>query len=485
MYRAMASFVLFGLSLLAVAQETETDNELPVYTPEQIRADFAFMYEGLQSANFDLHAFTERSEFENRYREFSDGFDQPMTKFDTEVAFQQFAALARQAHTRVESDFSGFFAYLGEGGTMFPLDVAVEDGQLLVTGNSSGVIEIVPGDRITAISGEPVADLLPRLIAHLSAESPDFAYVLLEMYMPLVIWLELGRADVSSVTIEHANGTKGTYNILAASDGEQSPGKSEEPFSLEGRDARMLTDAIAYLRPGPFNNTEPDANPLDTAKYLEFIDSAFEDFIESEAEYLVLDLRDNPGGSNSFSDPVIAWFADRPFRFSSEFRVRVSPQTTAANQARLDSHPDPSNSISRKYAEFFASAENGQTVEFPIPEVEPRSAPRFDGEVYVLVNRYSFSNAVTSAALIQDYGFGAIMGEQTADMATTYGAMERFTLPNTGIVVAYPKALVVRPNGDENAHPLSPDILLPSPRVRGATDEMLEAAIEHIHSSSN
>lgn len=485
MLRVLASLVLTGLSLLAAAQETETDDELPVFSPDQIRADFAFMYEGLRSANFDLYAFTERSEFETRYREFNEGFDQPMTRFDAEVAFQQFAALARQAHTRVESDFSGFFAYLAEGGTMFPLDVAVEEGQLLVTGNSSSAPEIVPGDRITAIGGEPAAELLPRLIAHLSAESPEFAYVLLEMYMPLVVWLELGRADVSSVTIEHPNGIEGTYNLLIASDEEQRSGESHEPFSLEGRDAGMLTEAIAYLRPGPFNNTEPDANPLDTAEYLEFIDTAFQDFNQNKAEYLVLDLRDNPGGSNSFSDPVIAWFADRPFRFSSEFRVRVSPETTAANQERLDSHPDPSNSISSKYAEFFASAENGQTVEFPIPEVEPRAAPRFNGEVYVLVNRYSFSNAVTSAALIQDYGFGVIMGELTADMATTYGAMERFALPNTGIVVAYPKALVVRPNGEDVAHPLSPDITLPSPRVREERDEMLEAAIEHIQSNSN
>ena len=484
MFRVLAFVVLIGLFLLAAAQETATDNELPVFTPEQIRADFEFMFEGLQSANFDLYAFTERSEFENRYREFSEDFDQPMTRFDAEMAFQQFAALAHQAHTRVESDFSGFFAYLAEGGSIFPLDVAVDEGQLLVAANSSSVVEIVPGDRIAAIGGEQVPDLLPRLTAHLSAESPEFAYVLLESYMPLVIWLELGRADVSSVTIDHANGTSGVYDLSAASDAGQVSGDTRQPYSLGGRDARMLTKTIAYLRPGPFGNTEPDANPLDTTKYLEFIDTAFEDFIQNRAGHLILDLRDNPGGDNSFSDPVIAWFADRPFCFSSNFKVRVSPQTTAANQARLDSHPDGSDSVSGLYANLFASAENGQTVRFPIPEVKPRSANRFDGRVYVLVNRYTFSNAVTTAALIQDYGFGVIMGERTVDMATTYGAMERFTLPHTGIVVAYPKALVVRPNGKESAHPLSPDIPLPSPRIRGVTDVMLDAAIEYIHSES-
>ncbi len=483
MFRTLALFVLLGLSMSAAAQETASDYELPVFTAEQIRADFEVMYEGLKSANFDLYAFTERSEFDTRYREFSEGFDQPMTRFDAEMAFQQFAALAKQAHTLVESDFSGFFAHLEEGGSIFPLDVAVEGGRLLVTENYIGELKIVPGDRITEIGGQPVADLLPRLIGRLSAESPEFAYVLLERYMPLVIWLELGSDAASAITIDHASGTRGVYDLSAAPGEDNGPDDVRKPFSLEGRDARMLTETLAYLRPGPFSNTDPGANSLDATAYLDFIDSAFQDFIDDQAEYLLLDLRDNPGGNNSFSDPVIAWFADRPFRFSSNFRVRVSPQTTAANQARLDSLPDGANSESRLYADFFASAKDGQTVVFPIPEVKPRSAPRFDGEVYVLVNRYSFSNAVTAAAVIQDYGFGTIVGEQTVDMATTYGAMERFTLPNTGIIVAYPKALVVRPNGNESVHPLSPDVPLQAPRIRGETDVMLEAAIEHIQNA--
>jgi hypothetical protein len=45
------------------------------------------------------------------------------------------------------------------------------------------------------------------------------------------------------------------------------------------------------------------------------------------------------------------------------------------------------------------------------------------------------------------------MGEQTGDMATTYGAMERFSLPESGIVVTYPKALIIRQNGVEKVTP--------------------------------
>ena len=482
MLRILFALFLVGQSVSAPAQESAADDKPPVFTAEQIRADFDFMYQGLQTANVDLYSSTPRGEFENRYRAFRSGYDRPMTRFEAEMAFQKFVALAHQAHTRVESDYSGYFAYRAAGGAGFPLDIAVVDGQMIITKNLSGMARLQPGDTITAVNGVQMSELLPRLTAHLSAETPEFAYVLLEPYMPLVIWLELGDVKAYSVSVDHADGSKGAYEISTATDEEQGSGQEDKPFSLEGRDARMLTETVAYLRPGPFNNTDEGANPLDTTAFVKFIDETFRTFIDSGATQLIVDLRDNSGGSNSFSDPMVAWFADRPFRFSSDFRVRVSPQSTAANQARLDASPDNPGSVSQLYAKLYASTANGQTVQFPIPEVEPHPAPRFDGDVYVLVNRYSFSNAVTTAALIQDYGFGVIMGEQTADMATTYGAMERFTLPNTGIVVAYPKALIIRPNGNESAHPVSPDVPLLSPRIRGANDEMLQAALAHIQS---
>ncbi len=484
MLRMLFTCVLAGLSLPAMAQESAPDNTPPTFTPEQIQADFEYLYEGLQSANYDLFAFAPRSDFESRYRESRDGFVKQMTRFDVEMAFQEFVALAHQAHTRIESDYSGYRAYRAAGGAGFPLGIAVEEDQLIVTGNFSGVAEIQRGDSIRAIDGVPISILLPRLIAHLSAETPEFAYVLMETYMPLVVWLELGAADAYAVTVEHVDGSSGTYEISAAADTELDSDDADKPFSLAGRDARMLTKTVAYLRPGPFSNTNPDANTWDNTEFVEFVDSAFETFIGNQAAQLVLDLRDNPGGDNSFSDPIIAWFADRPFRFSSDFRVRVSPQSTAANQARLDASPNDSGSTSHLYARLYAATENGETVQFPIPEIEPRPQPRYEGEVYVLVNRYSFSNAVTTAALLQDYDFGVIMGEQTVDMATTYGAMERFTLPETGIVVAYPKALIVRPSGNDKAHPVTPDVALPSPRIRGATDVMLDAAMGYIESKA-
>ncbi len=126
---------------------------------------------------------------------------------------------------------------------------------------------------------------------------------------------------------------------------------------------------------------------------------------------------------------------------------------------------------------MYAKAKAGDVVDFEMPLAQPRQAERFRGKVFLLIDRQSYSNAVAVAALVQDYKFGTILGEETSDMATTYGAMEKFTLPKTGIAVCYPKARIVRPNGDLRARGVTPDVAISIPAVQTPADEVLQRAV--------
>jgi hypothetical protein len=55
--------------------------------------------------------------------------------------------------------------------------------------------------------------------------------------------------------------------------------------------------------------------------------------------------------------------------------------------------------------------------------------------------------------------------------------MERFTLPNTGVSVGFPKAYIIRPNGDERVQGVTPDIAIQTPIVEPASDPVLRAAL--------
>lgn len=449
------------------------------------QADAQTLYEGLQAAHYDLYVNTPKPVFDQYYQELRDRLDDgPISPSAFHRALQRFAAHAHIAHTRIEGFNPGFNAYLADDALVFPLSFEVREGEVIVTQAPSDS-SVRPGDRIVALQGASNADWLARLTRNISADTPALAYSQMQGMELYSIWLEYGPLSRFTLELEDLAGQRRQVEIDAIPLSALSDRVGVERVDLSGRDARMVTDTIAYLRPGPFYNTAAQTPqdayaPEALAAYTAFIDAAFEDFIDQGAQALILDVRDNPGGDNSWSDPVIAWFADRPFRFASEFRIRVSEQTTASNQARIAAAPDGPSSTSQMLADLYDSAPNGETVSFELSYAHPREGRRFDGAVYALVDRRSFSNAVSVGAIVQDYGFGEVIGEASTDMTTTLGAMEQFTLPHSGLVAGYPKALIIRPNGDTHTHPLEPDTRLPSPRLGDQGDVMLEAAIAHI-----
>lgn len=131
-------------------------------------------------------------------------------------------------------------------------------------------------------------------------------------------------------------------------------------------------------------------------------------------------------------------------------------------------------------AKLFEGQSPGSVVRYEIPLVTPRAEPRFQGRVHVLVNRHSYSNAVSVAAMVQDYGFGRVLGEETADLASTLGAMEHFSLENSGLSVGYPKARILRPGGDPAPRGVVPDRVLPHQIVEGPEDPVLQAALDYV-----
>ena len=81
--------------------------------------------------------------------------------------------------------------------------------------------------------------------------------------------------------------------------------------------------------------------------------------------------------------------------------------------------------------------------------------------------------------MIQDYGFGKIVGEQTADSPTLIAAIHDFKLPNTKLNVEYPKAFMVRPNGNVASRGVAPDYPV-ADEVSGSSDRTLAYTLKLI-----
>ena len=474
---------LLGSAIATASSAAQPEAEHAVFAPEELRADLAQMYRGLKSAHFDLYAFTPQRELDRRYAQLLGQIDRPMSRFEAMVLFELFAAEVRMGHTRIDSPTADWNTYRKGGGKGFPLQIRIVDGRAYVAKNSSGVDALGRGDEITRLNGQTMQHWLQRTERHVSAETAYMAHSLMEYDFAIYLWVELGAVDGFEIVARRAGSPPRQILLPARTPAEMEAAGRLQPADLDLenplREAKLLDDRIGYLRPGPFYNVEAKtgADEWDVSGFREFIDHAFDEFLQAGASRLIIDLRGNPGGDNLFSDVMVAWFATRPFRFASQFKIKVSAATIAANSARIEHDAAAAGPVSQEFAALYGRHRIGDVADFIIPQTSPRAGKRFAGKVFVLIDRQSYSNAVAVAALVQDYHFGIIVGEATADMATTYGAMEQFALDHTGLKVGYPKARIVRPNGDLRSRGVTPDIAIRVPIVQSPRDAVLQQAI--------
>ncbi|WP_394003223.1 S41 family peptidase [Luteimonas sp. WGS1318] len=450
-----------------------------------LREDLDTLYAQLQAAHYDLFARRAKVDYDALYTTMRSELDTPLSRQEAQLRFTRFVAFGRVAHARIDLPFERWGVFREDGGRALPLTLRVDGEDVFVLQQTSGAPGIARGDRVLAIDGQPALAWMRNMGELIAADTDYLLYAQMERLLPLLVWLQLGEIDGIQLTLADDAGMPRTAWLPARTRAEvaateASLAEAHDP-DLPSRDARMLNDGVAYLRPGPFYDDRPDAaDPWDRSAFRTFIDQAFAGFLADGATDLLIDLRDNPGGDNSFSDLLLAWIADAPFRFSPAFDIRVSEATVASNRARLEGQTADTGSASADLARLYDGTPPGSHVAYAIPLVAPREGPRFAGRVHVLVNRHSYSNAVSVAAIVQDYGFGRVLGEETADLATTLGAMEHFTLPHTGLTVGYPKARIVRPNGRLAPRGVVPDVMLATPRVASGADPVLQDALDAI-----
>lgn len=472
--------VFFCITCIGIQSAKSQQASKPVfYTAKEVREDLSYLYTTLQQSHYNLFLNTGKTKYNQAYQKLQLKIRDHMSLMDVNRLFQPFTALSGLAHCSFTFPFRpAYLEYLQKGGKVFPLDISVDEEHLYVTNNYSQNPSVKDGDELVQINSRPAAYTLNRIYSYLSGENKAFKNTLIDLYhFSRLYWLVFGRADSVKLRLKRPDGS--TYETvlsgIPAEKLEEYAGKKKSIFD-SGREFKFL-NKVAYLHPGAFINSESDGNTSDhktfeNSAFVHFIDSAFLQLRQAGTTQLIIDLRGNPGGDNSFSDHMLAYFAKEPFSFCSSFSVKTSAMTKSFWHNVTDtSLADLKKNI--------LNLPNGTV--FPTKIIKKQPVPdslRYKGKVYVLIDRYSYSNAVTTAATIKDYHWGILIGETTSDVPTTYAAIHEFKLPHTGMEVSYPKALIVRPNGDRSARGLEPDLQIGT--KKGIQDSILEGTLSFL-----
>ncbi len=152
------------------------------------------------------------------------------------------------------------------------------------------------------------------------------------------------------------------------------------------------TRKITYLQ----INSLPGNDSLINSFYLD----AFRRTAENNSEYLILDLRDNMGGSSSWADEFLSYIVKEngPINYVCGWKRNEDVNERLSNDSKIIT-------VKEKY--------------------------RYSGEVYVLTSAKTFSSATWFVIGVKDNGLGKIIGTKCGNNSVRYGFSIGEKLPNT------------------------------------------------------
>lgn len=455
--------LLILLTLLFPFQSLAQSNDSK-FTKNEVLEDLDYLYHSLQEAHYNLYAYVSKEEFAANYQTVRAAITQDaLNELEVINAFQQLISAANNGHTEISFPINAYRSYAVNGGTLFPLEIAFEDGACLIRKNFSDYPKLPIGAEIISINGLAMNSILARIYPQISAERPYFKNAKIEVYsFPRCYWQVFGQQDHFDIELRDDNQTVQKYSLSAVSLIEGYELKRSEV--LNAQMSLRFYDAAAYLNPGNFSGDE--------SNYQSFIDSAFTIINQRQSKNLIIDLRNNQGGDDPFSDYLVAYLADQPFKWHSTFTLKTS--------APLKAHTRQHNDTTATYFQNILSHQDGEIYDYTFEPYPPQAEnKRFKGQVYVLVNRQSHSQSALTAAQIQDYQWGTIVGEETGDFPTLYASQFQYLLPHTGIPVKVSKGYMVRVNGSEKQEGVIPDIFIRD-HLLDENDEILEALLRQL-----
>lgn len=381
---------------------------------------------------------------------------------DATSLFQRLISKANTGHAEIPFPVGAYRAAAATG-KLFPLELSMQNGHALITKNHSQNEDLKAGREVLQINGKSINDVIRKMNYQLSAETEYFKNAKMELWsFPRLYWQIYDQQESFDIEIRDDNGRPRAVSVDAVDLVEGYEMVRSDVFPRE----RSISyyDNAACIVPRDFSG--------DLEEFKVFVDTCFEQIREKDIDQLILDFRNNGGGDNALSDYLISYIADRPFQWNSKFLLKSSDV--------LKKHIRAHNDTTDTYYREILDQPSGKRFEYHNEEYLPqRRSQRFEGKVYVLVNRHSYSMATLAAAIIQDYGWGEVTGEPTGDFPSLHASIFSITLPNTGIQANVPKGYIVRPNGNTDAKGLQPDVVIKDDPVSDK-DEILEGVLRII-----
>jgi len=390
-------------TLSLVAQSNKPVNLLQTVSPDSARHNIRELLDEMAKKHPGFYRYTTKAQFKHFIDSSLLAINSPMDQLDYFRALKPLIAKIHCVHTNVSLP-EDYMEFLNRGQNMLPLDVYFIGEKAYVIRNYSGNETVPIGAELLSINGHPVAAIKARLFEMISADgfNQTWKYQAINNRFAQTYRSNYEAIDSFKIILATDQGKK--EFILPAVRNNEIPVPAAMDLVKKPRLSFNIKDSTAILTIHSFGETDIKAGGQ---QFRKFISQVFKDLKKQHLQKLVIDLRNNTGGSDPNAVLLCRYLINRPFRYWDRIEVTEPFALGLKGSAKLIyGKPVKTDSV-------YLWRRSKFTREFDFYETQHPEADVYSGKLVVLINGACLSSCADVAAVLQYNKRALLVGEET------------------------------------------------------------------------
>ncbi len=461
-------FLLFFTLSSCVSVKKYNEQQKVCLPPEKLKEDVDFAYSKLKETHPQLYWYIAKEDLDHKFDSLKHTITKPLTPLQFYFKLQPVIAGIREGHLslRIPSKMitkKEIRTLEGKKGMFSRFGYYVEGDRLFIVENKDSIQHIPPGTEILCIDQVSVSDYIKKyrkLISSDGFNTTFHPYYLKDVFFNYYV-AEKGYEDHATLETVY-KGQKKIYELTRETKSEDDLKKEKE--NKKRTEEKKVNDYIAfnnsYNRNFKFLDQDSSIAYIKIKSFsgdysAKFYQETFGKIKKAGSSYLIIDIRNNYGGSLQEINNLYSYLSPEPYTL-----IRPSQVTSATSPIKTN-YFRKTNVLqyilkTLAYPAFFF----GQTFStykkdgrfYYKNKADKLSKPNKDafiGKVFVLINGGSFSASSIFSAKLKNDKRAVLVGEETggANDGTVAGFYSYQTLPNSKIDLPI-GVLLVQPNID-------------------------------------
>lgn len=436
------SFCLISLYFQSIdAQDIKKDAFDPEnkFSVKQLKNDFIVLQQALEEGHGGLYRYTPKEELDKQFNSIFNNLKQPLTEIEFLRLIVPLVANINDGHSGITPSRS-YEVHLRKQPILLPFKLKLIKGKVYLFRNYSDDENFVLGGEVVSINEQSISKIIDRMLEVLPSDGhiQTSKYRKLESTTLFGTLYNLLFGKTTSFSIAYRNpddNSLKTIKLNGLTNQELNSifekrypdaAKNLPPIELEYRnDIAILTvrtfGGMSYRRP--------------KISFPEFLKQSFQEFEEKKIQRLIIDLRNNGGGSDLYGKLLAAYLIDKPFQYYKALEVKK-------NEFQFFAHTNIPPKRRKLPGKGYSKNERGwyDSLGHPNLGMQKPLKPTFKGKVYILINGGSFSATGECTSVIHFHKKAKFVGEECGAgyYGNTSGFVPTLILPNTKIRVRVP-----------------------------------------------